>query len=307
LKTLLNGELFDKWGGTVDSPQFVSIYDQSVMYAFSVFEMVRTFSMLPFKLHEHLDRLMNSVKYLGIDLPLTVSDLAEWYDMLMEANKGEFSPDDEIRTFIKVSPGVVPVYEKLVPELMRKPWVMMTVLPQRMFTKGMYPLYQKGVNAFIARQRQIPADLLESKVKNHCRIHYKLAEQEAVLPDDYPLLLDPDGYITEGAGANFLTIKDGTIYSPESRNILWGITMQYVLEMAEMEGLKVKYTNMNSWHVMTSDEAMFTSTVFSILPCTSIDGKAIGNGGVGPMTEKLIQRWIKREHCDWREQVREWG
>jgi len=297
---LLNGQFYPY------EPK-ISPYDYSVMYSYSVFENVRTFNKLPFQLHAHLTRLMNSVKYLSIDLPLTVGDLEEWYEMLIEATKDEFAENEEIRTFIKVSPGVVPVYADLVPKEMVKPWIMMTVLPQSMFTKGMYPLYQKGINAFIARQRQIPADLLESKVKNHCRIHYKLAEQEAVLPDDYPLLLDPDGYITEGAGANFLTIKDGTIYSPEPRNILWGITMQYVLEMAEMEGLKIKYTNMNPWHVMTSDEAMFCSTAFSILSCTSLDGKAIGSGKVGPMTEKLTQRWIKREHCDWREQVRGWG
>ena len=155
-------------------------------------------------------------------------------------------------------------------------------------------MYDTGAHAVTPSQRAIPAVLLESKIKNRSRMHYMMANLQVALLDDekvLALLLDPDGFIAEGTGANFFIVQDGKLLTPEGRNILRGIKRGYVMDLARRFGLEVCEKNIEIYDAFHADEAFFTSTGFSMLPCTKLNGLPIGDGEVGPVFRRLMAAW----------------
>jgi len=111
-------------------------------------------------------------------------------------------------------------------------------------------------------------------------------------------LLDPDGFITEGTGGNFFIVRDGRLLTPEPRNILRGTRRAYVMELARKLNMPVGEGNIELYDVIHADEAFYTSTAFSMLPCTKINGLAIGDGRPGPVFKKLIAAWSEEVGVD---------
>jgi branched-chain amino acid aminotransferase len=271
-----------------------------------VFEMTRTFNRIPFKFQEHMDRLYASMKYLGISIPYTREELILAHKDLLMANRKEFSDTDEIRSLINVSRGTLPIYGRM--GLSMDPWVMMTTFPLRWITAGTSRTYDHGVHAVIPSQRTIPASLLEPKVKNRSRMHYKMADMEVrrADPTAWALLLDPDGFIAEGSGSNFFMVKNRELFTPEPRNILRGITRQYVMDLARKLKIEVFERNLELYDVMNCDEAFFTNTPNCVVPITKINGSVIGKGHTGRVTDYLSHKFEEAVDCDWRDQVLGW-
>jgi branched-chain amino acid aminotransferase len=173
----------------------------------------------------------------------------------------------------------------------------------------MGPLFDEGINAVITSQRAIPASLLEPKVKNRSRLHYMMANVEAGQmkgKNNWALLLDPDGFIAEGTGDNFFIVKDGIIYTPEPRNILRGISRDYIFELSKELGLECIEKNIEPFDVYQADEAFMTGTPFSMLPVLRLNSLNIGDGKVGPVFSKLIDRWNKNVGVDIVAQIKDW-
>jgi branched-chain amino acid aminotransferase len=125
-------------------------------------------------------------------------------------------------------------------------------------------------------------------------MHYIVANLEVSLVDDpnaWALLLDPDGFVAEGTGSNFFIVSDGKLLTPEPRNILRGTRRGYLLELARKLGILTAETNIELYDVINADEAFFTSTAFSMLPCTKINGLTIGDGKTGPVFKRLLTAW----------------
>jgi len=176
---------------------------------------------------------------------------------------------------------------------------------------GMGRLFDTGINAVITSQRAIPAVLLDPKIKNRSRIHYQMANIEAASvegEDNWALLLDPDGFVAEGTGDNFFIIKDCVIHTPEPRNILRGISRQFVLEkLAPQLDLATVEGNIEPYDVYTADEAFMTGTPFCMLPVTSLNGLPIGDGGVGTVFRQLLQQWSSNVGLDVEQQIKAWN
>ena len=119
----------------------------------------------------------------------------------------------------------------------------------------------------------------------------------------WALLLDPDGFVSEGTGANFFIVSNGELWTPEPRNILRGITRAHTMELAEKLGIVVREKNIELYDVIQADEAFYTSTPACIYPCTKINGIAIGSGKIGPMTQKLLDAWSEDVGVDIVEQT----
>ena len=125
---------------------------------------------------------------------------------------------------------------------------------------------------------------------------------------NWALLLDPDGFITEGTGSNFFIIKGNKLIAPEPRNILRGVSMEYVInELAPAVGLEFEYRNIEPYDVMNADEAFYTATPFCMMPCTSINNYKIGTGEVGPWFNKLITKWGENVGVDIIKQIKDYG
>lgn len=293
-----------------ESEAKISIYDSALMFGDMVFEMTRSFNKQQFKLESHIERLYAGLKILRIPLEMTPGQMIEACHQTIEANDHLFREDDEHRLMIDVSRGLLGIYQGI-EGLHKGTNVIIADFPLRWTVSAMAPLFIKGINAVITSQRAIPGYLLDPKVKNRSRIHYLMANIEAGQVEgdnNWALLLDPDGFIAEGTGDNFFIIKDGVVITPEGRNILRGISREYVMkELCPSLGLTVIEKNIEAYDVYTADEAFITGTPFCMLPVTSLNGISIGGGTIGEGFNRLLSQWSANTNVDIVGQITKWG
>jgi len=300
------------WNGKLipEDEAKVSIYDSALMFGDMVFEMTRSFNKKQFKLKEHLERLYASMKYLEIPVAMDISEMEKHCYEVIEANDPLFAEDDEHRLMIDVTRGLLSIYQGIVGGY-KGSNVIIADFPLRWTVQGMGELYDKGVDAVVPSQRAIPARLLEPKIKNRSRIHYLMANIQVSKYDGrdaWALLLDPDGFIAEGSGDNFFIIKNGKLFTPEPRNILRGISREYVKEeLCPQLGLKCYEKNLELYDVMEADEAFFTATPFCLMPATKINGLKIGNGEPGKITKQLLFKWGNDVKVDIVQQIKKFN
>ncbi len=287
----------------------VSIYDSALMFGDMVFEMTRSFDKKQFKLREHIDRLYVGLKILRIPLEMTPDQMERACHETVEANDHLFSADDEHRLMIDVSRGLLGIYQGI-EGLHKGPNVIIADFPLRWTVATMGKLFDTGINAVITSQRAIPANLLDPKIKNRSRIFYLMANIEASQVEgdnNWALLLDPDGFIAEGTGDNFFIIKNGVVITPEGRNILRGISRDYVMQdLCSTLGIPVVEKNIEPYDVYTADEAFMTGTPFCMLPVTALNGNPIGDGKVGAVFTRILDQWSKNANVDIKGQIQRW-
>lgn len=287
----------------------ISIFDSALMFGDMVFEMTRSFKKKQFKLREHLERLYASIKYVQIPMKMTIDELEAACHLTVEKNDPVFAADDEHRLMINVSRGPLSIYAGVFGGKI-EPTVVIADFPLRWTVQSMSKLFDVGINAVIPSQRAIPAYLLEPKVKNRSRIHYMMANIEVsnwAGDNNWALLLDPDGFIAEGTGDNFFIVKKNEIITPEPRNILRGISRDYIFELADQMKMKWVEKNIEPYDVITADEAFMTGTPFCLLPVTHLNGTAIGDGKVGKVTNQLLAQWSKNVGLDIVKQIQDWN
>ena len=288
----------------------VSIYDSALMFGDTVFEMTRSFNKEQFKLREHLERLYASIRYLRIPVEMTIDEMEEAVYETIKRNDHLFSDDDEHRIMIDVTRGLLSLYDGNIDGVSSGPNIIIADFPLRWTVQGMAHLYEKGINAVVPSQRNIPARLLEPKVKNRSRIHYLMANIEVAQmsgQDNWALLLDEDGFITEGTGDNFFIVKDGTVITPEGRNILRGVSREYIFELCEQMNIPCVEKNIEPYDVYNADEAFMTATPFCVLPVTRFNGEDIGNGKMGETTTRLLDKWSSNVGLDIVEQIKSYA
>jgi branched-chain amino acid aminotransferase len=134
-----------------ESEAKLSIYDSALMFGDMVFEMMRTFNKQTFKLWEHIERLFKSANYLDIKIPYSFDKLYNEHENLILHNRKMFEEDDEIRTLINVSRGLLPIYE---PMGKLETQVIISCFPLRYITKGISKHYKQG-GIFIRPKNQI--------------------------------------------------------------------------------------------------------------------------------------------------------
>lgn len=287
----------------------ISIFDSALMFGDMVFEMTRSFNKKQFKLREHLIRLYNSMKYVHINIPFSVDEFAKLCYDTIERNDPVFEAHDEHRLMINVSRGPLSIYAPVFGGRL-EPTIVIADFPLKWTVASMGPLFDTGINAVIPSQRTIPASLLEPKVKNRSRLHYQMANIEVSNwkgDNNWALLLDPDGFIAEGTGDNFFIVKDGVVITPEGRNILRGISRDYVFELCKNMGTSCIEKNIEPYDVYTADEAFMTGTPFCILPVTQLNSDNIGDATMGVVTKRLLDQWGENVGLDIIKQIKDYS
>ncbi len=288
----------------------ISIYDSALMFGDMVFEMTRSFNKTQFKLEEHVARLYSGIKILRIPIDMTQNQLIDACYETIAANDHLFSEDDEHRLMIDVSRGLLGIYQNI-PGLRNGPNVIIADFPLRWTVASMGKLFDTGINMVVTSQRAIPASLMDPKIKNRSRLFYLMANIEASLmagENNWALLLGTDGFITEGTGDNFFIVKDGVVISPEGRDILRGVSREYVMvDLCQELGIPVVEKNIDQYDVYTADEAFITGTPFCMLPVTSLNSLAIGEGVVGPIFSSLMKQWSANTGVDIVGQIQRWN
>ena len=288
----------------------ISVYDSALMFGDMVFEMTRSFNKKQFKLREHLDRLYYGLKILRIPLDMTKDEMEKHCYETIEANEHLFGSDDEHRLMIDVSRGTLGIYQRI-EGLHKGPNVVIADFPLKWTVVGMGHLFKKGINAVITSQRAIPATLMDPKIKNRSRIFYLMANIEASQiegEDNWALLIDTAGNITEGTGDNFFIVKDNVVITPEGKDILRGISREYVIkELCPQLGIRIIEKNIDPYDVHTADEAFMTGTPFCMLPVTKLNGLEIGDGKVGNVFNLLLRQWSENIGVDIAKQIQKWN
>ncbi len=294
-----------------ESEAKISIYSSSLIFGDMCFEMTRSFGdpHNQFKLQEHIDRLYDSAKYLHITAPMTKNKMIQAVHDTIDANMDAIPKNEEHRILIDIDRGLLGIYENIVGAA---PGVNIIIadFPLRWTVNSMGHLFTSGINAVIPSQRAIPARLLEPKVKNRSRVHYLMANIQAAQfkgKDNWALLLDEDGFIAEGTGDNFFIVKNWTIYTPEGRNVLKGISRDYIFELGDELGYKVIEKNIEPYDVLTANEAFMTGTPFCMLPVTKLNGQNIGDGKVGKIYTDLLDLWSRKVGVDIKKQIQSYS
>ena len=221
-----------------ESEARVSIFDSALMFGDMVFEVTRTYNHEPFRLREHLERLYAGIKILEIDCGLTIDEMEAVTLETMEVNASLFPEGLDMQIMHDVSRGPLALYDTVFPQGL-EPTVSINCWPLTYHLAGIADSYDTGVHAVTVPQRSVPSRLIDPKIKNRSRIYYQVAGVQAgkVEPGAYPILMDDDGFLTEGAGANFFIVRDGELFTPEGRNILRGVTRGAVMDLAASEGI----------------------------------------------------------------------
>ncbi len=282
----LNGDYVDR-----DKAQ-IPMVDRGFRLGDVVFDTSRTFSGTVFKLRDHLDRLYRSLKYVRIDPGMSIDEMerltlevvARNEDLRRELN------DDYMITQI-VTGGIGRRGDS-------DPSVSIWIDP--LGAPRWAHAYDDGMHAVIPKTRAYPSESLDPKVKHYSRLNFVLAELEVadVDPDAMPVLLDMDGKVSEGTGANFFVVTDGMLRTPRDNSTLQGVSRATVLEIADTLGLPAIEDDLQPYDLYTADEAFFCSTPYSILPVGRIDNRQVGDEVPGPITNQLLAAWSEQVGLD---------
>jgi len=259
-----------------------------------VTEMVRTFDGKSFRMRDHIDRLYKSLKYTRIDPGLTADELYEVSEEGIRRNEHLRPAGGDISLSHVVSRGAGgPRAWGAGP-----PNVFIRYSPM---SYGMFgDKYETGINAAIPRTRSFDPASLDPKIKHLSRMNMSIAELEAndIDAGAWPILLDSNGHLTEGSGYNVFIATDGVLRTPTDHAALVGISRMMALDLAEQLQIPATEENLEPYDLFTADECFFSSTPFSLLPVTRVDGREIGDGKPGPMTQQLLAAWSESVGID---------
>jgi branched-chain amino acid aminotransferase len=255
-----------------------------------VYDTTRTFGGKIFKLSEHLERFYRSLKYMRIDPGLGKEKMADLTLQVLEANLHLLGENDDFWVTQRVTRGV-PVDDHPSPAVFR-PTVLILCQPLPFAARAKY--YRDGLPVIFPSVRRTPPECTSprAKVQNYINLVQGNLEVQAQNPDAWPILLDINGNVAEGAGSNFFIVKQGVVITPKEQYVLPGISRETVLELSGELGIEAKEEDIDLFDVYTADEAFVTSTSFCICSVSSVNGAIIGSGGIpGPVTGRLLKAY----------------
>ena len=264
----------------------IHILTHTFHYGLGVFEGVRAYSTAKgpaiFRLNEHTDRLFSAADKVNIEVPCIKEEL-------IEVQKSMFSKNALDEGYIR--PMVYLGSESMglrATDLSVNIAVAAWEWPSYMSPEAK----EAGISIIKSPFPQYSNPLYSGNKIMGSYINSIMALQDAVKKGaDEALLMDEDGFISEGSGENIFIIKSDEIYTPKTKNCLDGITRQSVITIAKDFGINVTEKDLTYEDLVNADEAFFTGTAVEITPVTKIDAKLIGAGLRGPITKKLQETY----------------
>jgi len=278
MKVYIDGKFYDKENAKI------SVFDHGFLYGDGVFEGIRAYNGKIFKCDEHIDRIFASAQYIRLQIPMTKNELREALYKTLEENNLK---DAYIR--LVVSRGVGDL--GLDPRKCPKPSVIIIAT----YWPAMYgDMYNKGIKVITVSTRRIPPQCLDVKAKTLNYLNNILAKIETFdVGADEALMLDINGFVSEGTGDNIFIVKDGKILTPSlDSSILEGITRNCVIKIAKDLNIEVVEKRLTLLEIYNADEAFMTGTAAEIIPIREIDGRKIKNC-VGKITSKIMEEFKK--------------
>jgi branched-chain amino acid aminotransferase len=277
------------------------VLTHSLHYGMSVFEGVRAYKTerggAIFRLEDHTNRLFNSAHIFQMAMPFDKATINEAHKEVLRANNLEAGYLRPIAFYGSEKMGVSPKGAKVHVVIAAWPW-------------GAYlgeDGLERGIRVKVSSytRHHVNISMVRAKASGHY-INSILANNEVTNEGyDEAMLLDPEGYVAEGAGENLFIVKQGKLYTPDLTSCLEGITRATVLQIAAELGLSVQEKRITRDEVYCCDEAFFTGTAAEVTPIRELDGRQIGIGRRGPVTAQIQAKYFdvvngrSAQHNDW--------
>ena len=261
----------------------VHVLTHTLHYGLGVFEGVRAYKTPTgtsiFRLNEHTNRLFESAHILGLTIPFTKEELNEAQVQVFLQNNLE---EGYLRPMVFLGSEAMGIRAKDLTvhvSIAAWPW------PDYMDPDSR----EKGIKVRTSSYTRHHVNITMCKAKSNGNYTNSILALHEALDSgcDEALLLDNEGYVAEGSGENVFLIKDGVLHTPELTSCLAGITRSTVFTLAKELGLQILERRITRDEVYIADEAFFTGTAAEVLPIQSLDGRTIGGGSRGPITEKI--------------------
>lgn len=274
LVTYVNGEFVSK------EDAVVSVYDHGFLYGDGVFEGIRAYNGRVFRLDEHVRRLYDSAKSIMLELPMTPDEMKR---VILDTVRRNGLRDAYIRPVISRGRGDLGIDPRKCP----RPTVVVIVDHIQLYPER---AYREGLRMITATYRKNRPDAINPRIKSLNYMNQIMARIEANLAGaEEALMLSHDGYVCECSADNIFAVRDGEVWTPPAHmGILKGVTRDTVLELARDLGIPA-YEKVFTLHEMyTADEVFLTGTGAEVGPVVWLDGRTIGDGKPGAITQRLI-------------------
>lgn len=262
----------------------VHVLSHSLHYGSGVFEGIRCYHTIDgpaiFRLREHIERLFLSAKIHRMEIPYTIEEIESAIFATIKENKLEACYIRPLVIFgmdsLGVHPGRCPV------EVSIATWPWAAYLGEEAL--------QKGIRATISSWRKFHSSMMPTSAKATGQyLNSVLAVSDAVSKGyDEAILLNMNGEVAEGSGENLFVVKNNTIITnPENDSILNGITRHSAIQIIKHLGYEIQERSIGIPELFCADELFFTGTAAEVTPIREVDHRIIGQGKIGPITQKI--------------------
>jgi branched-chain amino acid aminotransferase len=261
----------------------VHVLTHTLHYGLGVFEGIRCYETgkgsAIFRLDEHVERLFDSAHIFMMKMPFSKEQIRSAIIKTVKVNRMK---ECYIRPLVYIGYGAMGLYPKDNPiKVAVAVWPWGAYLGDEGLEKGI----KVKVSSFT--RHHVNIDMTRGKVCGYY-VNSQIAKSEAIACGyDEALLLDTEGYVSEGSGENVFIVRDGRIKTTPLTSILEGITRESIIRIARDEKIPVIEERFTRDEIYIADEAFFSGTAAEVTPIREVDGRKIGNGGRGKITEKL--------------------
>jgi len=284
LKVYINGEYFEK------EEAKISVFDHGLLYGDGVFEGIRSYDRLVFKLDEHIDRLYESSQGIMLNISLSKKDMMKAVVETLKLNKL-----DNAYIRLVVTRGIGDL--GLDPRKCKSASIIIITDNIKLYPEK---LYKEGLDIItVPTPRNIP-EALNPQIKSLNYLNNILAKIEALNSGyEEALMFTANGYVAECTGDNIFIIKDNNLITPPAYlGLLRGITRACVMDIAREKDMTVKEEVITRHNIFTADECFLTGTAAEIIPVVSVDKRIIGSGKPGNITLGLMKEFKKATKTD---------
>jgi len=261
----------------------VSVFDHGLLYGDGVFEGIRAYNGRVFKLERHIERLFDSARAIRLEIP---HSQAEVCDIVVETCRRNAIHDGYIRLVVTRGRGDLGIDPRKCP----RPELFVIARPQL----TVYSEASAGIRMVTSAFRRNAIDATSPSIKSLNYLNNVLARIDANdRGADEALMLDAQGYVAEATVDNFFIVTEHELVAPPTATNLKGVTRETLLTLALSLGIRTQERPFTLFDVWTAREAFICGTAAEVVPVLSVDGRTIGDGGIGPVTRRIVAGYFQ--------------
>jgi len=260
----------------------VSVFDHGLLYGDGVFEGIRAYDGRVFKLEEHVDRLFRSAHVINLEPP---RDRDATLEAVLETVRKNNLSDAYIRLVVTRGQGDL----GLDPEHCTEPTMFIIAAGIELYPEE---VYNEGLELITVPTRRNHTESINPRVKSLNYLNNIMAKMEAKQAGyEEAIMLDDEGYVVECTGDNIFIVESNDVIRtpPPHMGVLEGITRATLIDLAENNGMEIREEPLNRYDLYVAEECFVTGTAAEVLPVVNIDGRDVGDGLPGSVSETLIQ------------------